>query len=390
MEKKMFRISILSATVVLGIEVGGLEFTVFKIAREFGMGSGAAGSLMSVYYAASAVAPLAAGGLSDRFGKKRMLLLSLLICLAGTLICLSGSTFLLIAVGVFCMGAAFGCIDTVTTAALSDFDSKNAAARISSMQGILSIMCFAAPLLLQLLIRCTSAGYRMLFLLGAGVSAAAALITAKAEYPAGNAGGQGGDSNSMKEILAGFWSVVDRNMLLLLGAVFCYMFIEGGFASMIDYYMTTCARLPQWSAAALGAFWLGMGVVRLLSRFYSRYEKQVLLAGFLLAGALLLLLPHVRTAVLLVILHGALGAVCAPIWPFLAGALNRDYPRATGVMSSAVLLAGGLGSAISPSLFGFLIRLYGYPAGRWILILSAAAGFLLCTAAARLRAKREF
>ena len=58
---------------LLGIETGGLQYSVLKMANEFQLNSAKMGSIVSVYFFATMISPLITGALSDRIGKKKVM-----------------------------------------------------------------------------------------------------------------------------------------------------------------------------------------------------------------------------------------------------------------------------------------------------------------------------
>lgn len=100
---------------LLGIETGGLQFVLLKIAREFGLSQMSMGSLMSVQFIAVTAAPLLVGALSDRIGKKIVIIVGCLIFALSAALCICAETVVLLQIGICGIGVAFGSLEATIT-----------------------------------------------------------------------------------------------------------------------------------------------------------------------------------------------------------------------------------------------------------------------------------
>ncbi|MDD5851662.1 MAG: hypothetical protein PUC87_05875, partial [Galactobacillus timonensis] len=64
MRKKMFMPAIAAVILFLGLQYGGIQFAMLQIADEFRLTSVQMGLLMSLFFAANTISPLAVGWLS--------------------------------------------------------------------------------------------------------------------------------------------------------------------------------------------------------------------------------------------------------------------------------------------------------------------------------------
>ena len=74
--RRMLFIYICLLLAVLGMEAGGLQYHLLLISREMHLGAARMGNLVSAQYVAFILIPLLFGSLGDRYGKKKILIVS--------------------------------------------------------------------------------------------------------------------------------------------------------------------------------------------------------------------------------------------------------------------------------------------------------------------------
>ena len=150
-DKKTVIAAVMIASVLLGLEHGGVQYILLSMAEDFGMNKAAMGSLVSVEFFAVTIAPLVMGVISDRTGKRLVIIIFSAVFFAGALTCgLSGAPWMTIA-GMFLTGSAFGSIEMACSAILADEFPESSGKYMSIMQGVISAGCVISPLLVAFL-----------------------------------------------------------------------------------------------------------------------------------------------------------------------------------------------------------------------------------------------
>jgi len=122
--------------------------TVPAIEREFGIAAGRGALTMSVFLAGYAVTPLVGGPLADRFGRRPVLLVSLILFAVSALACSLSPNFAALLVCRLMQGCASGVATTLPVAIVRDMLSGSAARqRLSEVTTINSVMPIVAPIL---------------------------------------------------------------------------------------------------------------------------------------------------------------------------------------------------------------------------------------------------
>jgi len=385
MRKKMFMPAIAAVILFLGLQYGGIQFAMLQIADEFRLTSVQMGLLMSLFFAANTISPLAVGWLSDRTGKKPVLLIAVVINIGAGLVCIFCASITAVTAAVAVLGFVFGTIENSYTAALSDHDITMAGRNISIAQGIMSLACFAAPLLLQGSEQTFGATWRSLFCVSCSIAAVSVILLIPAPFRQADTDPQSvhshGETGQDRQAQASETAHLRRKtffaVLLMVLSVFVYMFMESGIGSFANAFVSKGAGLSHYAAWAVSLFWLGMGGCRIIVGFLHRYDKAIAMTCFGLLALLMILLPWIKVPGMLLVLYFLVGVICAPIWPFAAGRLNRGFPKNTGFVTSLVIVGGGAGSTVSPTVLGALARGDSYLLCYAALAAAAVVGLIL-------------
>ena len=361
LQQHTFAATMFAASVFIGMETGGYQYIVLKVAEEYGLSQSRMGFLISMHFIAATIMPPLIGPLSDRIGKKKTTILGCLFYLAGAVVCCFVHSPMGFAAGIFGAGAAFGSLLTTCQAALSDAHPGEGGKYVSLFQGTLGIGCVVIPLVLAFLMETAGCSWRVLFLIcGAGfflVMAAAFRI----RFPEAS-GGADVQKKEEDQGAAGRGLFSGLASVFLVGTligILLYMFCETTLTFFMDSYFTLVFEDPSRSAIALALFWAGLAMIRLLaSRFY-RYAYILVPVLMLSSAAVMVLFALNQSPIVAAGLAGIAGVLFGPIWPFLLGIATDRYPERTGTVTGLVMLMDGSGGALAPVLIGLLSDLAG-------------------------------
>lgn len=337
---------------LLGIETGGLQYSVLKMAGEFNLNSAQMGSIVSVYFFATMLSPIFTGALSDKIGKKKIMIAALIVFLAGCVVASMSHVLMILYAGVFVMGLAFAAMESSSTAALSDYAPEKSGKYISIMQSILSAGCFASPLILYFLMDDMGFDWRVLFFMCMILAVLSLIIVMAAvfrdnKYSVENSSVDIGEevSKPMK---------IEAYLILMVLCIAVYVFMENGITFFADSFISVDLNRPDAAALALSMFWAAMAVARFTAGLLYKYENIIIKLGFIFTALLLVSLSFVDNVTVVLGIYLLLGVTCAPIWPLITSKLNRTYKANTGLVTGLVLIAGGVGGTISPYIIGMI------------------------------------
>ena len=326
---------------LLGIETGGLQFILLKAANEFHLSQTSMGSIVTVQFAAVTIAPLVVGFISDRIGKKKVILSASLLFACGSFLSILSAQMGLLLVGVVLIGFAFGSLETTITAALSDTFGERSGRYISIMQGCLSFGAVLSPLAVNLAINQWNFNWRVLFWV--------CLIFAKFHTVP-----QEDRKKSMGKL--------NFRDLFLIGAflvIAFYMIAENNTTCFIDSFYANILRDSTYSAAALSGFWAAMTISRFA--FSALHEKRHIILPLLCAAAAVLLaaMNWLTNPITVLVCLFAIGICYGPMSPFIMNMAVERYPEQSGTTAGLMLGFMGAGGAVGPVLGGYIADTFG-------------------------------
>jgi fucose permease len=349
--KFLFPLSV-AIVFLLGFESGGFQSALIHIAGTFELNHTMAGFVVAVHYAALSVMPLIFGRISDRVGKKPILILFSLVLMLGCLVSIFSETSGVFILGIAMIGAGYGVSECLFTAAVSDRDPPNAEKRINLMQAAFCFGAFISPMAISYLMD-GGATWRIAFILigaGAAVLFPILLLT---RFPAVRK-----SSKAVSVKLGDLFT--SKVLLLLLLLIIAYSGLECGIAYFTVSYMTIELGSQTFGVYSLSCFWLAMMVSRLIfSRInISSLRIVYILYAFISAALFTLALSH--NNILALSLFTTAGFLIGPIWPIIIATGTKTFPNYSGTVASILMAGGGGGASLFPYLFGLFANTLGF------------------------------
>lgn len=338
----------------------GIVFPILPLyARRFHASSATATGLVAAFAAASFVFSPVWGRLSDRFGRKPILLLSLVGTCAGSLITGLAGGIALLYVGRVVDGIS-GASVSVAQASTSDIASSGQRARLFGLLGAAFGLGFVAGPAIGAL--AALAGPRVPFLVAAalaGVNAVVGLVRLPETHPRGSRAASGSWSRSPLAALAG-----GRGVAALVTVAFGALVAFSAFEATFALFGHRRVGLGVGSSAAVFAV-VGLAIVGVQGALVHPVvrragEEATLRWGLVVVGAGLLGLAFVHSwlalAPALLALTVGEGLAQTTMASALAG---RADPARRGEALGAQQSAGGLARVIGPVLSGVLFERIG-------------------------------
>lgn len=374
---KKFQRSLLAAVIcyigfILGFEDGGLQSVLTDISDDFGFSGTQTGSLASVQFAGTIIGPMFAGVISDRIGKKKVIIASCIIFAAAAVMCFCAEHVGQLYAGLLFVGISFGSAETAAIAVLADTFEDKSAKYISLMQGILSLGAVFSPILMYAVISSGYADWRFMFTACSGMSAVAAaffyFIKIRKKISLNT------EQNEKKKPvrLRAVFSIVITGVAFSIGI---YIFMENGVAFFIDsFYRQVYTDGEASASAALSLFWLAMALSRLMCSVIYKYRYKIIAVCFFCSAVLLVIIVFAENMYLSTVLFFFLGMFYGPIWSFLMSIASTRDPENSGLISGIMLLTGGIGGMSSPLAVGMISDLTGLRAAFILIAALAVAG----------------
>lgn len=361
----------------VGIELGGFQLALRSISGEFSMGATGAGLLVAAQYVSIILMPLLFGRLSDRAGKRRVLLLFSFVFFLGCLLSALARGVFSFAAGLFCIGAGYSVCESAGSAALADASPEKGARWVNLSQGVLSLGAVLSPILLQYGISTFGWSWRAVFWLCAvGVLAALiALLFVRLPESAPAPPGQ-----PAKPIRAFFASPA---FALFFCAILLYVGLENGFGYFTESLFSLKLGAAALGAYAISAYWASMALSRLLFGVLPVSPKRTLTISLFASAALFVALAVLHAPIPALLVCALIGFSFGPVWSSLMNLAAQQHPGFSGGAMGLMSAGCGLGGAVFPALMGLISDRIDLRAAFVLLALAALTAGVLCSVAAK-------
>ncbi|TCP23736.1 sugar phosphate permease [Scopulibacillus darangshiensis] len=368
-----------------------MSVAVVAIAKDFSLEPGAVGAVLSSFFAGYAIMQIPGGWLSDKFGSRKMLIVSIIFWSIFTV--LSGLAWSLISLLVirFLFGIGEGGYPSASQKAISDFFPKKERAKASSTMmssnsfGLALAPLVAAPMMVWM-------GWRLMFIVMGVLGIVMAIIFWKYVRPekerAISSEEQTANKVPMKTLLKS--SVLWKIVLMWFGADI----LVWGLAGWMPSYLVDVRGMDILSiaiVAALPGIASGIAVVvggRLVHKFFNGREKYFTGIGMVFASVCLYFMfsSDSQFGVILFFILSMTFASTAIVTTFSLPhkLLSKEV---IGSAMGIVNMGGQVAGFLAPLVMGFLISGFGtYTAAFWFLI---GGGILSMIAALTIRDKEN-
>lgn len=271
---------------LLGIYISVYQSIINNISKSYSINNASVGVIISLHFIGSLIAPVIFGEISDRIGKKSVVIISYNILVAGLLAVYLSDNLLLIAAGIFIIGCGFAVIEGTLSGVLSDVNTVKTSRVISISQMFFSIGAVIGPLAALLLIN-LSGSWKVVFLLMILSFGLILVYFIRLKF---------GESVHIVRSNTGLISTKlfkEKIFILLLVSMFIYVGIEEGVAFWLSTYFENLYNASQLVAYTLSGYWASMIIGRYLaSRFYDK--QSLFLKGGLLTSLLFIITEPYR------------------------------------------------------------------------------------------------
>lgn len=340
-----------AALFLYAVYLGALSVLLPVIGAYFSLGAGVSGRLFPATFGGFVVGVLVCGYLSDRFGRKRVLLLGIGGYAVGLVLFARAPDFRLALLAAGLIGAGSGAMETVASALAADLFPERRAFILNVVQIAFGAGAALSPLAGHALLR-AGTDWRLLYFGLAGANAVLFLAFAAQRVPRL----AGGTAEVLD--LAALRSVLGQPafVLLCLAQAF-YVGAEVGFFSWMPTFLRRAVPGgAAWEGIVVAVFWVAMTMGRCVIAAVTGRTALPRLILFLALGAtaassLALAWPAPLPVLAFV---AATGLCFSGIFSLILAEAGERYPRSAGTVFGGVMAAGGIGGACFPWAVGAL------------------------------------
>jgi len=328
----------------LGVYASLLSTLSDRLAAQFSLASTDAGLFISAHALGMLVSVLLSGSLADSIGKRRIVLFSCALMVAGLLATYFSTSLIAVLAGLFFTGMGFSPGEAISSALLTDENPQQATRWMNWSQVCFGLGAVLSPLAVV--------GY----LTGGRPYGGLLLICAGLVFLSGlailSAGGDMGAGKADKTRLNMFSVLKSRTVLLCSLMVFVYLGCESVGIVYLKQLFQLHGEGSRLADLSVSLFWFSMILLRLVG---TRMDgKEIISLRYLTLmmplGALISLLapsPGLR-------LVGAFfyGAGCGAVWPMLFVLAGRALPARSGAVFAVMMIFTTAANSLFPMLIG--------------------------------------
>ena len=360
----------------VGFEMGGFQLALRSISGEFSVGAVGGGLLVAAQYVSVILMPLVFGRLSDRAGKRNVILVFLLVFFSGCVLAALAGGVLFFAAGVFCIGAGYSVCESAGSAALSDASPEHGARWVNLSQGALSLGAVTSPILTQLGTQSFGWSWRAVFWICAAGALASLLPLVLTRFPATVSATE----QPQKPARAFF---ADTSFTLFFVAILLYVGLENGIGYFTESLFALRLNAASFGAYAISAYWASMALSRLVFGVLPVKPERALVYCLLCSAALFAALALLRSPVPALVAAALIGFSFGPVWANLMNLAAQRHPGNSGGAMGLMSAGCGLGGAVFPALMGLLSDRLNLGAAFALLAFAALIAGLVSLLAAR-------
>ncbi len=341
-------------TFILGFELGTFQFSTLSLSHEFNIGSSITGLIITAQYLAIVIGLFVMRGVSEYFGKKKVLAVFIPVFALGCYIASSSSSILTFVLGIFVVGIAFSTVGMLVGSVLADTNPHESKKQVVMTQFSFSIGAFTGALLLdELMVR----GYdwRIGFMLCsiAFIALLPPLLVTKITYIPGV---EFADAQEPKPSLLMF---LKPNFLVLFFSAMAYGAIITGAIFFANSIIAVGLNVPEYGALALSLFWFSAAVSRFFFKDKKGGDKKAISRGQFVMVATMVIIAVSTNHILTLIMFTVAGLSFGPAWPLYLNVGTKEFPDSSEKVAELLLIAAGIGGALFITFFGIIADVAG-------------------------------
>lgn len=352
---------VISGFFALGAIFGSWQVMMADLQRAFELSSGQLGLTLTLGVVGSFPAMLLTGRLADRWGARRLMLISILCSALAYASFHWVNSYPLLLISIICLMASSGALDVGINAAAVNYEQNTSDTRMSFFHAGYSGMAAVAALTTGFLLF-TGLEFRTVYLLVAGLLILLGFIYALSSKLDSLISHH--QQESQVEVTLTSRAVLFRTPILLLLAAITGLtfFSEGTLEMWSAVYLRLSLDLPTMiGAAGPAVFHFAMMIGRLGSGWILLHWRRrwvLRVSGIMAALGILI---SVSTLYPLIILTGFLiaGLALAAVVPIVFSLAGDIAPKQAGQVISVITILGYIGFLLGPSLIGHLADFMG-------------------------------
>lgn len=339
---------------VLGLYISAYQNALPEIIKEYGLPGWAGGFIIALHFTASFLFPFVLGTVSDRIGRKTVLIGCFVLTLTGMVFVILFGNIWMCGIGIFIIGGGYCVIEGNMSSLLCDVNPSKETKVMNLSQMFFCAGAVCGPILGTVSNRLFG-GWRSAYIFIQLLFLICAVMLAGLKIPRTKV--ISAEGKKEKSLLLNV--LKNKYFIILIAAMIVYVGIEEGAAFWTGEYIGTIFGSAALSAYFLSAYWLGMTIGRLIASFVEKNMDKITFGGIWIALIFFAGILFVKNEVVVILCFFAVGFGIAPIWPLIMAYGTVINPSARDTAAGCLISAGAAGAVILPFLLGISNDLYG-------------------------------
>ncbi|HQL87057.1 MAG TPA: MFS transporter [Lentisphaeria bacterium] len=340
--------------------------------------------IISVQFSGFFLTCLLGGIASDRFGKKRVMLLGCFLTMLGALGWTMASGLRAAYVGAFILGMGGGILETIGAAILTDLHPERSKFFMNLSQAAYCLGAIGSPALMAVLLP-LGLSWRWFFFGNAVIAVILGVMYMGVTLAKSSEGSrQRGNLRSVMRVLP--------TIIIPCICIFCYVFSEMATAGFLGERLAQLSAPESMTIFALSLFWSAMILGRIACAFLPQNQayEHIIGALLLLAGLACVAQSMVQTWQASIALFTLTGLAFAGTWPMIVSMASYRNLEDSGVAAGITISIGSLGCIANPIVIAPIFKAGRHDQAFMLLggILLFGAAMMLLSLVARLHKTR--
>ncbi len=333
----------------LGLYMSMLQRVVGEIAAKYTLDNTAMGTIITMTFVGFAVSPILTGEATDRYGRRRVVLLAFIGMLAGFGLALCIDSPAGVGAGFFVSGLAFGVFEMTISSILTDMHPESANKVLNYSRLCYALGTISGPFIAMGLL---SAFHDWIYVMVVDLVLLVVLLLVflRISYPTpaypNRIEKQKGQPSVTVSLLK------NRTLILLSLSVLMYSAVESGLTFYVSKYIGQMSHDMLLSTLTLSGFWVFAAVGRIIVARFNRELHLVIAILAVIAGIGLAICLITDALAVSIAAFGVMGLGCSAIYPTLLAAGKLRFPQFTATAFGIILSVGALGGILQPLVMG--------------------------------------
>ncbi len=337
---KMVVPATLMRSFVMGFKSTITNVFIIDIAASFGLTTSELGGMVFANYISGFVVPFVAGRASDLLGKKRIIILSMIISILGAFMIALAPNVGIYIIGTIIMGVGNTASNSAMTPALADLYPEKAGRYISLSHVLISLATMIGPVLFTMLDVKLGITWRVSLSAIAILTSIPLVMVCLCDMPEKNTEKTARSVKDMLRLL--------KDPALLMGALalLFYCATDNVYTAFLSVFFDGKFAAKSYGAIALTLHGAMYAIARYLAGYVKKGTKLLGIVTLSISAFSLVMVTVMKEPVWAVIFCALYSLSFAPLYSIIIASTAVAYPGNSGTATSVMFLGGGCGGLV--------------------------------------------